>query len=199
MRAALHTSLLDWLPGIAMAASLGASGCAPHPITLPPPITIHVPGTLSVTVPPAPPSPSAPRVALSTSQLASVYAAALLAAESLALGRQSVGALLLRELVPRDTALEHELRQRHAIAGICEGTASVADACANDVRGFVATFVYSPKPSLDDSIALALVEVRPMRGAFDRTLLVEPLRRHWLIMLIRRDSVWVAARAPWQP
>jgi hypothetical protein len=181
-----------------MAASLGASSCAPHPITLPPPITIHLPGTLSATVPSAPPSPSAPGVALSTPQLASVYAAALLAAESLALGRHPVGALLLRELVPRDTALEHELRRRHAVAGICEGTAPVADACANDVRGFVATFVHSPRPSLDDSVDLALVEVRPMRGAFDRTLLIEPPRRHWLIMLIKRDSVWAAARAPWQ-
>jgi len=191
----LHTSPVSWLSGLAMVAALGASGCASHAITLPPPITIRVPGTPSATIPPTPPPPRAPRVALSTPELASVYAAALLAAESLALGREPVGALLLQELALRDTALEHALVRRHAVAGICEVTRPFTDVCTNDVRGFTATIVALSSAAVGDSVFLALVQVRPMVGPFDRTWLVDPLWLQWLMTLIRRDSIWVAVSA----
>ncbi len=34
-----------------------------------------------------------------------------------------------------------------------------------------------------------------MRGAFDRTWLVDPLWLQWFITLVRRDSIWVAVSA----
>jgi hypothetical protein len=122
-----------------------------------------------------------------------VYAAALLSAERVALGREPSGALLLQQLAPPDTALERELLRRHAIAGICHVSGPFSDACTNDVRGFTATVLALPRPAAGDSAALAILEVRPMRAAHDRTWLVGSPPRIWLIMLSRRDSTWAAS------
>ena len=156
-----------------------------------------MPGGPPAAFAPTPRPPPAPRVELSTRDLASVYAAALLAAERLALGREPAGVLLLQELTPHDTALEGELLRRHAVAGICEVTSQIADVCTNDVRGFTASIVAFLRPAAGDDVAFVAVQVRPMRAERDRTWLVPTRWQHWFLEVIKRDSIWMAA--PWQP
>jgi len=129
-----------------------------------------------------------------SAELAPVCAAALLATERQALGQEPTGALLLQQLAPPDTVLEHELLRRHAIAGICEVAGPFTNVCTNGVRGLTASFEPA-RPIIAPHVgwAVTVVRVRPMRAAGDATWLLEPLGRSWLVDLVQHDSTWVAA------
>jgi hypothetical protein len=130
-----------------------------------------------------------------SAELAPVCAAALLATERVALGREPTGSLLLQEFAPPDTVLEHELLRRRAVAGICQVAGPLTNVCTNGVRGLTASFEPG-RPIIAHGWALTAVRVRAMRAAGDATWLLEPQGRSWLVELNQRDSTWAVAIRP---